>query len=386
MPDNRFSPIRSGSDLPAPTAPLAAPDNPDGLPKVYLRLLDADTPQSRQEAAALRVRLQDPAAPPLPTSMLDREIADLWEVLPARVRAHREAKPAVALAACGAHITATLYGGPVTGRPHRIIGDLEHERFGVIATYHNAFGLAESVAQLYAHSVRLGLLTEDFLDAMVAETYADAVYGNGRRRDNPTAFDELRSANLVHAHALRAGYHPKRADRIRDAVLGTGFDEATKMQAGWAHPDPVVQAVAGVDLSTLAARDGVRAAIDLAVEDGMSARYDPARILGRALAECGVRVTTTAQALTFIDAQPGHRPHLDDGRPAPQTVREFVALRLIGNGRFTFAHKYPPTWTGDDLRQRDRNARASVALGNAILSGEITVTAAYAMATELSVS
>ncbi|WP_280428658.1 hypothetical protein [Nocardia brasiliensis] len=359
------------------------PEPAAGLPGLYLGLLDTDTPRSRHEAAVIRELLQDPATPPLPKALLGREITALRAVLPADVLDHRDAEAAVTLAACGAYITAALYGGAATGRVHRIIGDLEREEYGVLAAYHHGFGLAESVAQLYVHAVRLGMPAEEFLDAMVAETYSDAVYGNGRRRDNPDGFDELRSADLVYAHALASGYDYDRAERIRFAVLGTGFDEATKAQAGSADPDPVVQAVAGVDLATLAAPDGVRAAMDLAVEDGMSARYNPDRVLGRALAEHGMRVATVADALAFIDAHPDHRPSRDDGSPTPQTVREFFARRLIGNGGFALAHRYPPTWTGDDPRQREANARDSVALGEAIESGEMTVVAAYAAAAYL---
>ncbi|MGX1779274.1 hypothetical protein ACWIGW_44705 [Nocardia brasiliensis] len=378
MSDN---PIRHQNDAGELTrARTATPESAAGLPGLYLGLLEADTARSRFEAAVIRELLQDPATPPLPSTVLGHEIAALRAVLPADVLGHHHADAAVTLAACGAHITATLYGGKATGRVHRIIGDLEREEFGVLAAYHHGFGLAESVAQLYTHTVRLGMPTEEFLDAMVAETYSDAVYGNGRRRDNPDGFDELRSADLVYAHALASGYSCDRAERIRNAVLGTGFDETTKAQAGSADPDPVVQAVAGVDLATLAAPDGVRAAMDLAVEDGMSARYNPDRILGRALAEHGVRVSTVAEALAFIDAHPDHRPRLDDGTPAAQTVREFFAHRLIGNGRFTLAHRYPPTWTGDNPRQRAANAQDSVRLGEAIAAGEVTVTAAYASA------
>lgn len=353
---------------------------PAGLAGLYVALLEAETPAARAEAALIREHFHNPQNPPLPAAMLGREIAALRAVLPARALAHPDAEAAVTLAASGAHITATLYGGPATGRVHRIVGDLEREEFGVLAGYHHGFGLAESVATLYAHTERAGLPLEDFLDAMVAETYSDAVYGHGRRRDNPDAYDELRSADLVHAHALASGYSSGRAARIRNAVLGTGFDEQTKSQAGWADPDPVVQAVAGVDLATLAAPDGVSAAMDLAVEDGMSARFHPDRVLGRALAEHGMRVTSVAQALAFIDAHPDHRPRREDGTPTAQTVREMFAHRLIGNGGFTRAYRYPPTWTGDDPAAREANARDSVALGEAIGSGAVTVVAAYAAA------
>lgn len=361
MSDN---PIRHHDNAAELADALTVPAFTTALPSRYLGLLDAGTERSRGEAALIRDHLQNPAMPPLP----------------ARVREHRDAPAALTLAACGAYITATLYGGPATGRPHRIIGDLEHAEFGVLASYHNGFGLAEAVTALYAHTVRAGMPTEEFLDALVAETYSDAVYGHGRRSDNPDGYDELRSAELVYAHALAAGYHPQRAARIRNAVLGTGFDEVTKTQAGWVDPDPVVQAVAGVDLATLASPGGVGAAMDLAVEDGMSARYRRDRVIGRALAEHGVRATSVPQVLAFIDAHPDYRPRRDDGSAVPQTVREFFAQRLISNGAFTSAHRYPPTWTGDNLSQRERNARDSVALGEAIRDGEITVVAAYAAA------
>lgn len=271
----------------------------------------------------------------------------------------------------------TLYGDPATGRLGRIIGDLERPEFAVLAGYHHGGGLLDAVTALHQHLTRCGASIDDVLDAIAADAYSDAVYGNGRRRDNPTGYDELRSAELLHAHALATGYPDARAERLRDAVLGTAFDEQTKAQAGRDHPDVVVQAVVAVDLHVLACPDAVTTAMDLAVEDGMSARWSPDRIIGRAIAETGARIRSVPEALAFIDAHADQRPRLDDGARADTTVIEMFADRLIGNANFIAAHRYPDTWTLDNPELRAANAATERDLGQQLRHRRITAVAAY---------
>lgn len=264
-------------------------------------------------------------------------------------------------------IVETLYGGPVTGRVHPIVGELEQAEFGVYAHYHHGFGLLEAVEVLYRHFTTVGGAITDFLDAMVADVFSDAVYGNGRRADSADGYDELRSARLVYGHARSAGYPPERAARLRDAVLGTALSEATGAQAGREDPDPVVAAVAGVDLHILSTRASVAAAIDLAIENGCSQRFSTDRVLGVAAAAAGLRLRDTATALAFIDSHPA--------------LRGWLARTLRGNAVFTATiYQYPTGWTLEDSGVREANAALQHDLADRLESGELTAVGAYEQA------
>ncbi|MEU7631667.1 hypothetical protein AB0C34_17015 [Nocardia sp. NPDC049220] len=347
----------------------------------YTDLCQDNSPAAAAAATEIRDRLLDPHNP-LPEAVLTPQIAALRTALPASVLDHPGAHQAVVLAARGLHIVTTLYGDPATGQLGRIIGDLERPEFAVLAAYHHGGGLLDAITALHQHLTRCGASIDDILDAIAAEAYSDAVYGHGRRRDNPTGYDELRSAELLHAHARAAGYPDARAERLRDAVLGTAFDEQTKAQAGRDHPDIVVQAVVAVDLHVLACPDAVTTAMDLAVEDGMSARWSPDRIIGRAIAETGARIRSVPEALAFIDAHADRRPRLDNGAHADTTVIEMFADRLIGNAKFIAAHRYPDTWTLDNPELRATNAAVERDLGQQLSRRRITAVAAYRAAAE----
>ncbi|WP_433716933.1 hypothetical protein ACQP2U_43595 (plasmid) [Nocardia sp. CA-084685] len=352
------------------------------LPMVYAQILDSDDDHAARLAARIRERLHDPAAGPLPRYVAAWENAALAATLPDGVAQAPGAGHALALAANGLLTLSTLYGDPRRGRVGQIIGTVELPAYQVAATYHHAGGVLADLVRLHQHLRTLRATPADHLAAMAAEVYSDVVYGHGRCSNNPTSYDELRSADLAAAHALALDIDPDTAARVHRIVAGTGFDERTRTQSGAHDVDTVVQAVAGIDLAVLARPESVTATIDLAVEDLMSARYSPTRILGRALQQSGVQVRSTSQALAFIDEYADMRPRLDGQRPAATSVREAFAQRIIGNAAFTEGHRYPPTWTLDDPGQRAENATTARELGRGLLTGRLTARHAYTAAAE----
>ncbi|MFQ6227902.1 hypothetical protein [Nocardia sp. NPDC002869] len=218
---------------------------PDGvrfvsLPYEFARMHRNGSARDMAELNRIRHRLLDQSRGPLPDHVIAREIELIRSTLPDTLfenlspAEHAEVKRAIRLAANGLHTTYTLYGGhPDLLRDgeiveNQIIGDLEHADHGTLATYHNGAGVLGDLRLLQKHLDNLTaqgvpITLQDRLDVMVAEVYSDAVYGNGRRSDNPKGFDELRSAALLEAHALASGYAPWRAKRLRKIVLGTTF-------------------------------------------------------------------------------------------------------------------------------------------------------------------
>ncbi|MGW4635559.1 hypothetical protein [Nocardia sp. NPDC004415] len=351
--------------IPTPSGPVGIDTD---LPRRYLALAESSDPAAVASAAAIRARLHDPDAP-LPDNATADQRARLRGVLPDEVLDHPDAERAVTLAAAGMLIVETLYGGPATGRVHPIVGDLEQPEFGVYAHYHHGFGLLDAVTALHQHFVADSGEIADFLDAMVADFFSDAVYGHGRRADTETGYDELRSARLVYGHALAAGYAKERAARLRDAVLGTAFSEATGAQAGREDHDPVVAAVAGVDLHVLSTRASVAAAIELAIENGCSARFSADRMLGSAAAAAGLRLSSTREALAFIDERPA--------------LREWLGRTLRANARFTGEiYQYPPAWTLEDPVTRFANASLQYQIADQLEAGTLSAVEAYARALE----
>lgn len=346
--------------------PSGSVDVGPDLARRYLTLAESSDPIALVSAAAIRARLHDPDVP-LHESATAAQRARLHAVLPDTVRDHPDAERAVTLAAAGMFIVETLYGGPATGRVHPIIGELERPEYGVYAHYHHGFGLLDAVTTLHRHFLATGGDVADFLDAMVADVFSDSVYGHGRRADSEHGYDELRSANLVHGRALAAGYSEQRAERLRDAVLGTAFSEATGAQAGREDRDPVVAAVAGVDLHILSTRASVAAAIELAIENGCSHRFSADRVLGVAAASADLRLRSTTEALAFIDDRDG--------------MRAWLAAALRANAAFTESiYVYPSAWALEDPATRTANATLQRQLADQLETGTLSAVDAYKLA------
>ncbi|WP_267467211.1 Fic family protein [Nocardia flavorosea] len=335
------------------------------LPDVYAVLQERGRPQDLLFAGDIRAHLHDPRRAPLPPHILARYMDMMRAIMSEAALAHPDADVAIRLAAGGLHTTYTLYGEPDIGRFNQIIGGLEQPRFLVPAAYHNGFGLLADGAVLQAQLRRIGARPDEQLDAAAADTASDAVYGFGRRSDNPLGYDELLSARLLRAQALALGYPRERADRLYNMVMGSGFDQATKRQVGKYDPDPLVQGVTAVDLFTLVSTWAMEDALAIAVEDLTSARFSKDRVLGQVLAEYNLRIRSLEEAMAILDTYGDYRPIID-GERSEKTLRRLFIERLLGNQGFTLAHEFPPTWQLVDPRLRQINAIASKAFADAL--------------------
>ncbi|WP_280494541.1 hypothetical protein [Nocardia asiatica] len=337
--------------------------------------------QDRASADLIKERLLSPAGPPLPAEVIEREIGEVTEILRARVPREQLADPeirrGIRLAAEGLFANRTLYGHPDVGRANHLHDDaFELREFGVAALYHNGMGVAEDLGRIADNGVLQGADLHEIVWAMVADAWSDLVYGGGRRSDNPDGYDELRSARLLHDRALSHGCDPSIARMLGFAVNGTGFDERTgtqmiaspaavaEMRQRWGKMTDgefrtatrVARWVAAADLQTLSEPDAVVRAIELALEDLMSRRFDPARVFGRVLSEWGARVNDVDEALRLADWF---------GRVPPEgghiTVRQALLERLRGNATFTHpdsGYQPPDGWlpANRDMR-RDHAAK-----------------------------
>jgi hypothetical protein len=333
--------------------------------------------KDRADLDAIRDRLLDPTRPPLPDNVKATEIDIARSCLPEGLRDHPDADVSVKTAANGLAVVRALYGDPRIGRPNQIVGSLERPEHQVPATYHNGFDLEKDVRTLQGHMSNIGATPAQHFAALEAESYSDIAYGGGRRSDNPTGYDELRSAELLAAHATMAGLPPEAVKERYDAVIGTGFDEKTGTQMGRHHPNPVVRGVAGVDLQVLSEPDAVPAAHDLAVEDGHSARASDARTLGKVAAEHGVRISSTLDGLRFIDQHPDAKPA---DAPDGPTVLEAHARRIGGSAGFHHperGYRPPDGWTMEDKPMRTLNSAELGRESAALLNGTLTAEAAY---------
>jgi hypothetical protein len=339
--------------------------------------------QDRKDLAFLQAELHSSTHGPLPWHTMPYEIAAIKSILPEHLQQDPEAQNAIWLAASGLHTVSTLYGHRSIGRANQIIGELELPSYNVAATYHNGFGLLDDLQRLQQHfdTVNAADLqqgrpltfgTQDQLDGLAADAYSDAVYGNGRRSDNPDRYDELRSASLAEAHALHAGLSLARAGRIHRAILGTAFSEATGDQPGKHSTDPLVRAVTGNDLQILSEPECLESALDLAIEDGMSARFSAARTIGKTMSEHNVRIGSTREGLTFITEHSDARP---SSAPDGPSVLQAFTNRLIGNSSFQnpdTGYQPPHDWTLHDSALRRENVAKLGELSSALQSRSIT--------------
>jgi hypothetical protein len=216
----------------------------------------------------------------------------------------------------------------------------------------------------------------------VADMYSDIVYGNGRKKNNPTGYDELTSAKLLVSHAgLLLGPSVTRDKLLYEMILGTTYDEETHQQTGSASSHRLVRAVTGVDLQqTLSGATSVEAAFDIIVEDGMSARFSPERLLGRVLLDKGVRIGSVAEAMTFIDEYPDARP---DGQAQAPGLKQYLINRLEGSAEFRHPYtgiKLPHDWTLDDPAARLKHAGKLLELAGQLKTGRINAGRSYLLA------
>jgi hypothetical protein len=367
-----------------------------GLPDLYAQLQEEDSTQSRQDWLLIRDRLLDPSADLLPDAAMQTEMDTVWALLPPDVREHPDALLAVRMTGFAIYAQETLYGHPSIRRTNQMVGELEEDRFQTVASYHNAFGIYDDLASIQEHCDRSGASPEQRLDMMVADAWSDLAYGNGRMSVNKDGHDELRSAHLLFACAVRVGY--PRPVALWEAVFGTTFDEGTGAQAGKDNPDPVVRGAAGADLQPLSESYGLVQAFRLLVEDLMSARFSGDRVLGRLATAVGQRIRTVEEGLESLDTYgqlfPGDLldPFIDDsGRLDPdapvRSLKDVALARLRGSAAFIDpdtgkGHAYPPGWTMENVRMRRELARMGRHLADQIEYGTMTFIGAYLAAQE----
>lgn len=338
-----------------------------GLSDVFAYKTKRGTEKDEQDLAAMRERLQNPAASPLSERVTAREADVIYNCLPEHVRDHPDVRQGIREGAEGMLIVNTLYGDPEIGNVNQIVGDLEKPEYRVPATYHNGHDLPHDVRRLTQHmddvneadaaaGRPLTFSPGDYGDGVAAETLTDSVYGFGRRPKkqdpkNPVRYDEFRSAELARSRALQLGSSPERAERQFNLVHGTAFTEGTGEQLGKYSDDPLVQAICGVDLQSLSEKG---LAFPLIVEDGFADRWSKARTAGKVADENNVTITTIDEGYQFYDTYADAKPSDAPGGP---TVREYAVGRLRSNAGFAgWGYQYPPTWTRENKEQRLRNA------------------------------
>ncbi|HSW66467.1 MAG TPA: hypothetical protein VLI54_05005 [Bacillota bacterium] len=344
-----------------------------GLADVYAFKQRRRSPADVADMNDIRRRLQDPEREPFEDRFIPHEIALARACLPEYLQEGAVAERAIRLAANGMFIVNTLYGHPQIGQANQITGELERSEYGVPATYHNGFWLERDARLLQAHLRAIGVSDSDQLLGLAIDPFTDAIYGGGRFKDNPAGHDELRSAELLRRHALAVGFSPGAAQRMHDITLDTTFDEATGTQRGTRAPDPLARGVVGVDLQTLALPTSVEATFHVAAEDGYSARFSPARILGRVMIEHDVQVFSTLDVLQALDELRHARP-LGTPDDSPTAIQAFAA-RVYTNGSFGVDYAFPRDWTQDNLEMRRAHAQELHRLAAALLAGQSAVEA-----------
>lgn len=336
-------------------------------------------------SSGIKEYLLDPARPPLSEKVIAPEIRETTTMLASRLSAAQLSDPEIVrgirLAAEGLFVNRTLYGDPAIGRANHLYDDaFERREFGVRAFYHNGMDIAADLGHIVDSALAETGDIRQVMLAVVADAWSDAVYGRGRRNDNPTGYDERSSAELLRRRAVACGYPRGVANILAFAVDATGFDERTKTQMiasdegirelrkYWrisAGQMPVAlrnaRWVSAADLQVLSEPDALVKNIELALEDLMSRRFSDDRILGRALSRFGRHVTTVEDALDFVDWLDGTWPDAFRPRGTEITLRQAIIDRLLGSAVFTHpdtGYRPPDGWLlGNREMRRDHAAK-----------------------------
>jgi transcriptional regulator with XRE-family HTH domain len=317
--------------------------------------------------------LLDPARGPLPEYVLVRQIEQIRAIMPPRLLEHPLAPMAIHLAANAYLLSSAIYGPGIGGRVNLAAGSFDTREYRVPMTYHNAAELLAALKQLLRVLEFVGARPDEILAAMVADAYSDANYNDGRESDNPTGYDELKSARLARAHALHVGFPPHLADLIFEMIVNTGFNQTTGRQKGQHHPNPIVRAVCGIDLQGLPGREALALGLAIIIED-MAARRAARmhhQILSAALRHENAYVGSVPEAVAFIDEHRAMTPL--DGPLAELTLQDAFGKGWTGNGRFGGPNgfTFPDDWPHDHHAIRADNEEGSTWIGEGLLAGKI---------------
>jgi hypothetical protein len=320
------------------------------------------------------------SATKLSREVLAHEIAQITELLQPLLDLLEQDQlewitPLIELMAEGLFISRVLYGHPDIGRPNHLYGWFERWAHQVKAFYHNGFGLLEDLG----HVLNNGMLHNGMLQdldqesiiraivlAMVGDAWADTIYGEGRRRDNPDGYDERASSGLLFDRARLHGIANADALLMAMAVNGTGYNEDTGEQlvqdidallrlwelnrVQWGKFATIIACwVAAVDLQILSEPDSVERFFELLGEDLMFKRFNRQRVLGRRLRQFGVRPISSVDALQAMDTYGTEPEPLEPGVYGPWMISANKAgiNRMRGNGYFhdpRYGYVAPDGW------------------------------------------
>ncbi|MFE3445682.1 hypothetical protein ACFXNW_21835 [Nocardia sp. NPDC059180] len=344
-----------------------------GLPDIYAWSQERDLREDVVSTEWIKGYLLDPERSPLPATVIARTRDEVTDILRSRLPESRIEEPQVRrgirLAAEAIFISRTLYGDPDIGRANHLYNDaFEKREYWIAAFYHNGIGITDDLRGILDNGLRQGADLGEIMLAIVSDAWSDVVYGGGRRSDNPQGYDELKSAEMLHRIASHPvhGYDQSAARILGFAVNGTGFDERTRTQmiASDASVEEIRERwgefsdsefdvairvggwVAGADLQTLSEPDALVRTVELAVEDLMSGRYSPERVLGRVLSKPGIRVSDIGEALRLTGLYGQLQPS-GYSRDSDATVRAAFIDRLrraIGFTHPDTGYRPPDGW------------------------------------------
>ncbi|WP_433599221.1 GNAT family N-acetyltransferase [Nocardia sp. CA-135953] len=339
-------------------------------------------------AELIKKRMLDPNAAPLSEDVIQREIDEMTEILRSELadagledqeirRLLQRHRRDIRLLAEGVYISRTLYGDPSIGRANHLYDDnFERREFGVRAFYHNGMGIADGLRSILRNGMLQHADLGEIVLAMIAASWSDNVYGGGRYSDNPHAYDELKSAQLLYSRARSYGYAENIAAILAFAVNATGFDEVTKTQMimspgkvqelreRWHLSDEdfetakrIAAWVAAEDLQPLSEPFSVVESMKLAFEDLMSRRASRSgsdRDFGRIVSKWNTRVNDIEQALWLLRWFGSLRAGADE-------LRQAYINRLRGSGGFShpdvsYGYRPPDGWLLGNRDMRRENA------------------------------
>jgi len=196
-----------------------------------------------------------------------------------------------------------------------------------------------------------------FKSALAAAAEHDLVMGSGRQADNPDAYDEKLSAELVREHLLRRGATEESAEAAYQAVIASAWDEVARRQNVRPEAGFVVEQVSltGSDLGRQSMNYGSQNAI-LAPLENLQRRnfgWQLNDIVQQTRRDTGV---VSPEAILWA---------IDEDKEA----RKVFGQAVVGNGDFTENMPVPQGYTLDNLAMRQRNAYMSRIIGNRIITG-----------------
>jgi len=196
-----------------------------------------------------------------------------------------------------------------------------------------------------------------FLSSLAGAANHDLIMGFGRQADNPEAYDEKLSAELVRDQLLRRGATEESAEAAYQGVMATAWNEAARRQNVRPEAGFVTEqvALAGSDLSRQSLVHGSHNAFLAPLENLQRRNF------GWELNDVAIQARR------------------DTGLVSPEVIlgaideddetRQSFAKAVAGNGDFTEYMTVPDGWSLDSPDVRLRNASLSRNIARRIMAG-----------------